>query len=152
MTRVWRTLGGWEKAVAIGAISLMSLLPVIEMVARLLGLSGIPGSVVFVQQLTLWVAFLGAALAATGDRLLSLSANTFLPEKWTIPTRVFGCGLTAAIAASLCWASCQFVVSERAASAGPGQRLRTVWPPCCFCWSRWPWRSRRGPKARRWCG
>jgi tripartite ATP-independent transporter DctM subunit len=91
----------------------MSLLPVVEMVARLLGLSGIPGSVVFVQQLTLWVAFLGAALAATGDRLLSLSANTFLPEKWSGAARAFACGLTAAIAASLCWASWQFVVSER---------------------------------------
>jgi C4-dicarboxylate transporter DctM subunit len=114
MTRVWRLLGGWERALAIGAISLMSVLPVVEMVARLLGLTGIPGSVVFVQQLTLWVAFLGAALAATGDRLLSLSGNAFLPEKWTSPARVFACGLTAAIAASLCWASWQFVVSERA--------------------------------------
>jgi tripartite ATP-independent transporter DctM subunit len=113
MTRVWRALGGGEKALAIGAISVMSLLPVVEMVARPLGLTGIPGSVVFVQQLTLWVAFLGAALAASGDRLLSLSANTFLPEKWAGPVRVFGCGLTAAIAASLCYASCQFVVSER---------------------------------------
>jgi tripartite ATP-independent transporter DctM subunit len=113
MTRLWRALGGGEKALAIGAISVMSLLPVVEMVARLLGSSGIPGSVVFVQQLTLWVAFLGAALAASGDRLLSLSANTFLPEKWTVPVRVFGCGLTAAIAASLCWASYLFVVSER---------------------------------------
>ena len=113
MTRVWRALGSGEKALAIGAISVMSLLPVVEMVARLLGLTGIPGSVVFVQQLTLWVAFLGAALAASGDRLLSLSANTFLPEKWAGPVRVFGCGLTAAIAASLCWASYQFVVSER---------------------------------------
>jgi tripartite ATP-independent transporter DctM subunit len=113
MTRVWRALGGSEKALAIGAISVMSLLPVVEMVARALGLTGIPGSVVFVQQLTLWVAFLGAALAASGDRLLSLSANTFLPEKWAGPMRVFGCGLTTAIAASLCYASCQFVVSER---------------------------------------
>src|ERR1039458_8185400 len=113
MTRVWRALGSGEKALAIGAISVMSLLPVVEMVARLLGLTGIPGSVVFVQQLTLWVAFLGAALAAGGDRLLSLSANTFLPEKWAGPVRIFGCGLTAAIAASLCWASYQFVVSER---------------------------------------
>jgi C4-dicarboxylate transporter DctM subunit len=113
MKRVWRALGGWERALAIGAISVMSLLPVVEMVARLLGLTGIPGSVVFVQQLTLWVAFLGASLAATGDRLLSLSANTFLPEKWSGLARVFACGLTAAIAASLCWASWQFVVSER---------------------------------------
>src|SRR5580704_17858744 len=113
MTHVWRTLGGWEKAVAIGAISVMSLLPVIEMVARLLGVSGIPGSVVFVQQLTLWVAFLGASLAAAGDRLLSLSATTFIPERWAGPVRVFASGLTAAIAASLCWASWLFVVSER---------------------------------------
>ena len=113
MTKVGGLLTGSEKALAIGAISVMSLLPVVEMVARLLGLTGIPGSVVFVQQLTLWVAFLGAALAASGDRLLSLSANTFVPEKWTVPVRVFGCGLTAAIAASLCWASYLFVVSER---------------------------------------
>src|ERR1700685_2753236 len=113
MKREWGLLGGWGRALALWAISLMSVLPVVEMVARLLGLTGIPGSVVFVQQLTLWVAFLGAALAATGDRLLSLSANTFLPEKWPIPTRMFGCGLPAAIAASLCWASFQFVVSER---------------------------------------
>jgi len=113
MTRVGGLLTGSEKALAIAAISVMSLLPVVEMVARLLGLTGIPGSVVFVQQLTLWVAFLGAALASSGDRLLSLSANTFLPEKFAVPVRVFGCGLTAAIAASLCCASCQFVISER---------------------------------------
>src|ERR1700722_11761365 len=113
MTRVWRTLGGWEQGVAIGAISLMALLPVSELVSRYVGLNGVPGSVVFVQQLTLWVAFLGAALAAAGDRLLSLSVNRFLPERWSGPVRVFGCGLTAAITAALCWASWQFVVSER---------------------------------------
>jgi tripartite ATP-independent transporter DctM subunit len=70
--------------------------------------------VVFVQQLTLCVAFLGAGLAASGDRLLSMSANTFLPEEWVGPVRVFACGLTAAIAGGLCWASCEFVVLERA--------------------------------------
>ncbi|MBZ5586420.1 MAG: TRAP transporter small permease subunit, partial [Acidobacteriia bacterium] len=98
---------------AIAAISLASLLPVISVLTRQLGVRGVPGSVVFVQQLTLWVAFLGAALAAAGDRLLGMSANTFLPARWAGPARVFGCGLTAAIAASLCWASCQFVALER---------------------------------------
>src|SRR5271157_1316725 len=112
MTKVGGLLTGFEKALAVGAISVMSLLPVVEMVARPLGLTGIPGSVVFVQQLTLWVAFLGAALAASGDRLLGMSANTFVPPKWAVPVRIFGCGLTAAISASLCWASCQFVASE----------------------------------------
>ena len=83
------------------------------MATRLAGVRGIPGSVVFVQQLTLWIAFLGASLAASGDRLLGMSANSFVPPKWAAPVRVFGCGLTAAIGACLCWASYQFVVSER---------------------------------------
>src|SRR5271157_3192686 len=113
MTRVGQVLGSWEKAAAVVAISLASVLPLIAMATRLAGVRGIPGSVVFVQQLTLWIAFLGAALAASGDRLLGMSANTFVPPRWTVPVRIFGCGLTAAIAASLCWASWQFVVSER---------------------------------------
>lgn len=102
-----------ESGVAVAAMSLMALLPVAELVARHTGLNGVPGSTVFVQHLTLWVAFLGAALAAASDRLLAISANTFLPEKWAAPVRVLGSGLTAAIAASLCWASYQFVLSQR---------------------------------------
>ena len=94
-----------EKAVAVAAMSLMALLPVAELVARYTGLSGVPGSTVFVQHLTLWVAFLGAALAAASNRLLSISANTFLPEKWAVPVKVLGSGLTDAIDAALCWAS-----------------------------------------------
>jgi len=94
-------------------MSLMALLPVAELVARYTGFSGVPGSTVFVQHLTLWVAFLGAALAAGSDRLLALSANTFLPERWAAPVRVVGSGLTAAIATGLCWASYQFVLSQR---------------------------------------
>lgn len=113
MSRVWRILGTWERAAAVLAIALASLLPLIAMATRLAGVRGIPGSVVFVQQLTLWIAFLGAALAASGDRLLGMSANTFVPPTWAAAVRIFGCGLTAAIAASLCWASFQFVVSER---------------------------------------
>lgn len=102
-----------ERAVAVAALSLMALLPVAELLARYTGLNGVPGSTAFVQHLTLWVAFLGAALAAASDRLLSLSANTFLPEKWAAPVRVAGSGLTAAIAAGLFWASWQFVLSQR---------------------------------------
>jgi tripartite ATP-independent transporter DctM subunit len=98
------------------------------MVTRLAGTAGISGSVVFVQQLTLCVAFLGAALAASGDRLLSMSANTFLPKKWVGPVRVFACGLTAAIAAALCWASYQFVVLERSGGKELALGIKT-WIP-----------------------
>jgi C4-dicarboxylate transporter DctM subunit len=106
-----------EKSLAVAAMSLMALLPVTELLARHAGLSGVPGSTVFVQHLTLWVAFLGAALAAADDRLLAISANTFLPPRWAAPVRVAGCGLTAAIAISLCWASWQFVLSQREGGA-----------------------------------
>jgi C4-dicarboxylate transporter DctM subunit len=106
-----------EKGIAIAAMSLMALLPVAELLARYCGLNGVPGSTVFVQHLTLWVAFLGAALAAASDRLLSISANTFLPEKWAAPVRVAGSGLTAAIAVGLGFASYQFVLSQREGGA-----------------------------------
>ena len=128
MRRVWRILSAGEKGLSIAAISLMSLLPCIAMVTRLAGTAGISGSVVFVQQLTLCVAFLGAALAASGDRLLSMSANTFLPDKWVGPVRVFACGLTAAIAAALCWASYQFVVLERSGGKELALGIKT-WVP-----------------------
>jgi C4-dicarboxylate transporter, DctM subunit len=113
MTGATRNLGKVERAVAVLVISLACLLPLIAMATRLAGVRGIPGSVVFVQQLTLWIAFLGAALAASGDRLLGMSANTFVPAGWLRPVRLFGCGLTTAIASSLCWASYRFVASER---------------------------------------
>jgi tripartite ATP-independent transporter DctM subunit len=112
-----RAFAASEKGVAVAAISLMAVLPVAELLARYTGLNGVPGSTVFVQHLTLWVAFLGAALAAGSDRLLSISANTFLPEKWAAPVRIAGCGLTAAIATGLCWASYQFVLSQREGGA-----------------------------------
>jgi len=128
MRRFWRILSAGEKGLSIAAISLMSLLPCIAMVTRLAGTAGISGSVLFVQQLTLCVAFLGAGLAASGDRLLSMSANTFLPDEWVGPVRVFACGLTAAIAAGLCWASYQFVVLERSGGKELALGIKT-WVP-----------------------
>jgi C4-dicarboxylate transporter DctM subunit len=113
MMRLWRGWQGSERAVAIVAMSAMSLLPITEMVSRLFGLPGVPGSTVFVQHLTLWVAFLGAALAASSDQLLALSANTFLPEKWLAPVRVFTSGIAAAVSLCLAWASLEFVLAER---------------------------------------
>ena len=114
--KLFRGLFVAEEGIAVAAMSIMALLPVAELVARYTGLTGVPGSTVFVQHLTLWVAFLGAALAAASDRLLALSANTFLPEKYAAPVRVLGSGLTAAIAAGLFWASWQFVSSQREAN------------------------------------
>jgi len=58
----------------------MALLPIAEIVWRTIFKIGIPGSGTFVQHLTLWVGFLGAALAARDGRLLALATGTMLPE------------------------------------------------------------------------
>jgi len=106
---------GWaaERWLAVAALAAMSILPITEMAARQFHTPGVAGSTVFVQHLTLWIAFVGAALAASSDRLLALSANTFLPERWVAPVRVFACATGAAVALALAWASLEFVRAER---------------------------------------
>jgi len=102
-----------ERGVAGAALVGMALLPAIEMLSRPLKLPPIPGSGPIVQHLTLWVAFVGAAIAAKSDGLLALSANTFLSPAWRPRVRVLVAAITAAIASGLAMASYRFVLTER---------------------------------------
>ena len=95
----------------------MTALPVIEMVARMFRWSGIPGSAVIVQQLTLWIGMLGGMLASRSGRLLGLSSSSFLPESWIAPVKIFWSGALAAVATCLAYASWVFVQSEREAGS-----------------------------------
>ena len=103
----------FEDSFSILALSLMTLLPVIEMVSRQFRWSGIPGSAVVVQQLTLWVGMLGGMLASRSDRLLALSSSSMLPESWRPKARVAAAAALAAVSTCLAWASWVFVRSER---------------------------------------
>jgi C4-dicarboxylate transporter, DctM subunit len=103
----------FEDSFSILALSLMTLLPVIEMVARQFRWSGIPGSAVIVQQLTLWIGMLGGMLASRSGRLLGLSSSSFLPESWIAPARIFWSAALAAVSTCLAYASWVFVQSER---------------------------------------
>ena len=105
--------GRVERVLATAAFSLMALLPLTEMVSRMGHFHGVPGSTVFVQHLTLWIAMIGAAAAARSNQLLALSANTFLPARWLEPVRIFVSGAGAAVAMCLAWASGRFVNAER---------------------------------------
>ncbi|MEM9291835.1 MAG: TRAP transporter large permease subunit [Acidobacteriota bacterium] len=60
-------------------LALMVLLPLAEAVARQLGTS-VPGAGAFTQHLTLWVGFLGAALAASRGKLLALATGELIPQ------------------------------------------------------------------------
>ena len=106
-----------ENSLSIAALSAMSVLPLVEIGARKLGVGGIPGSIVFLQHLTLWLALLGAALAARSERLLSLSTTALLPERWRPAAKIFAAGVAAAVSICLAWASIEFVRAERQAGS-----------------------------------
>ena len=104
-----------ENGFSIAVLAAMFLLPLLEIVGRLIFSRGIPGSIPLVQHLTLWVAFLGAGLAARSNKLLALSTAEFLPLRWVHPVRIFTSAIGAGIAACLLAGSVELVRVERVA-------------------------------------
>lgn len=104
-----------EDALAVAALAAMALLPALEMLGRRLVGAGVPGSGTIVQHLTLWITFVGAALASREGRLLSLTAGaTFLPARLQAAARIFTAGVGAAVSTLLAGASVTLVLAERA--------------------------------------
>ena len=102
-----------ENYVSVAVLILMSLLPVVEVVSREWLGGGVPGSIPIVQHMTMWIAFLGAALAARSDRLLALSTASFLSERWREPVKIGTAILAVAITVLLGVASVQLVQVDR---------------------------------------
>jgi C4-dicarboxylate transporter, DctM subunit len=96
------------------ALALMVGLPLLGIVLRAVWNTGLTGSGMIVQHLTLVVGMLGGALAAREGRLLALSsALTLLPDSWKKHTHWFSQAFSAAITVLLCIAACQFVRAEK---------------------------------------
>ena len=103
----------FESGLAGLALALMAILPLAEAGLRAVFGIGIPGSLPFVQHLTLWVTFLGAALATREDKLLALATGEFLPEgRWREAARIGAYSVAAGITALLARASWDLVVVE----------------------------------------
>jgi tripartite ATP-independent transporter DctM subunit len=111
-TRARDALAIFQKSFGAIALLLAALLPVIELFARGLFDSGIPGSTGYVQNLTLWIAFLGAMAASRENAHLSLATAEMLPEAWRRPVRIFTSAISAGVAAALAKASLDFVRAE----------------------------------------
>ncbi|MDH4065861.1 MAG: TRAP transporter small permease, partial [Acidobacteriota bacterium] len=95
----------------------MVLLPLIEAVARKLVGVGIPGSSVFVQHLTLWVAFLGAALAAREGKLLALATGELLKRSRIVaPAKSLANAIAAGATVLLARAALDLTILERQAA------------------------------------
>ncbi len=95
----------------------MVLLPLVEAVARKLVGVGIPGSSVFVQHLTLWVAFLGAALAAREGKLLALATGQLFKRSRIVrPAKSLANAVAAGATVLLARASLDLTILEREAA------------------------------------
>lgn len=99
-----------ENTTASLALLAMVLLPIAEVVVRWFSAGGVPGSITLVQHLTLWVGFLGAAIAARDGKLLSLATATFLPEgRVRRSTELVAGAIAAAVTALLAWGAIDLV-------------------------------------------
>ena len=136
-----------ENAVSIAIVCAMAILPILEIVGRHLWRTGVPGSATLVQHGTLWIAFLGAAIAAREGNLLSLGAATdLLPARLRPGVRLYSASVSAAVAIVLCVAGISLVQLEREG----GSRL-LAWLPVWFAEAVMPigcaliaWRLMRG--------
>jgi C4-dicarboxylate transporter, DctM subunit len=110
---VKRALVRFEDLVASSALLVMVLLPLSEIVARRVFGRGIPGSGPIVQHLTLWVGFLGAAIAAREGKLLALATGTFIRGAWRRAADILASAYGACAAVVLAFGGWQMAVIER---------------------------------------
>ncbi len=102
-----------EELLAACALGAMALLPLAEIVIRPFFAGGIPGSIPFVEHLTLWVGFLGAGLAARQRKLIALATATFMPEGGVRRVaQAFAAMVGAGVSALLAWSAIDVVAIE----------------------------------------
>ena len=108
------------------ALLVMALLPIAEIASRRLFGRGIPASGPVVQHLTLWVGFLGAAIAAREGKLLALATGTFIPQgPWRRAADILAAAFGACSAIVLAWGGWQMAAVEREAGTNIGAGIPT---------------------------
>jgi C4-dicarboxylate transporter DctM subunit len=105
-----------EDAITALALLAIVLLPIIEVVGRALTGIGIPGSIDYVRHLTLWVAFLGAAIATRQQKHLALGFAAFLKGRWRLAASVLAGSVATTVSLLLAWASFDMVNVDRGAA------------------------------------
>ncbi|MBI3400870.1 MAG: TRAP transporter large permease subunit [Acidobacteria bacterium] len=120
-----RVLALVEDGIASLALLVMVLLPLAEIVFRRAVGRGIPASQPIVQHLTLWVGFLGAAIAAREGKLLALATGTFIPHGlWRRAADILASAFGACAAIVLASGGWQMAMAERAAGTNIGAGIQ----------------------------
>ena len=105
-----------EEAALVAAFALSALLPLIEALGRPLGGVHIPGTAAYLQQLTIWLTFLGGLYAVREGKHLTLSTVELLggaPRFKRVAT-VLAYGVAAIVVAVLAYGAWQVVMATRA--------------------------------------
>ena len=121
-----RALVRFEDLIASFALLVMVVLPLSEIVARKAFGRGIPASGPIVQHLTLWVGFLGAAIAARDGKLLALATGTFIPPgRWRRGADILAAAFGACAATLLAWGGYRMAAAEREVGTNIGAGIPT---------------------------
>jgi C4-dicarboxylate transporter DctM subunit len=104
-----------EEAALVAALALATVVPLVDAFGRPLGGFHIPGSALYVQQLTLWLAFLGGLAATRRGTHLTLTTSQFFSEGGLArrAARLLSFSAAAAVVAVLAYASAMLVATNR---------------------------------------
>ncbi len=103
-----------EAAILVAALALATILPLIDLLGRHLGGFHVPASGAYVQQLTLWLAFVGGVAATSQGKHLTLSTAEFFDEgPLRRRSRLLAYSVAAAVVAVLAYASAEVVAANR---------------------------------------
>ncbi len=104
-----------EKGALVAAFILSMALPLVEAFGRPLGGLHVPGSATYLQQLTIWLAFLGGLYAVREGKHLTLSTVELFPEgsRRRRTVRIFAYAVAAAVTAVLAYGSWDVVMADR---------------------------------------
>lgn len=110
MTRIFTFLRNIENCAVVLALILLSLFPFLEVLARKLFLSGIPGSSEYIFHLVFWITFLGGMVTTREGKHLSLSIGIdSLNPSYRDAFRIYLSFLSATICFVLFWGALSFV-------------------------------------------
>jgi C4-dicarboxylate transporter, DctM subunit len=103
-----------EELALVASLALATLLPLVDLLGRPLGGFHIPGGANTLQQLTLWLAFVGGLVATRERTHLTLSTVELFGEgAFGRVARVLAASVAAAVCAVLAYASFQLVQANR---------------------------------------
>lgn len=104
-----------EEGALVVALALATIVPLVDALGRPLGGFHIPGSALYVQQLTLWLAFVGGLAATRQGRHLTLTTAELFAEGGRARrlARLLSFSVAAAVVAVLAYASAMLVASNR---------------------------------------